>query len=56
MWKPVLIPMFLTGFFGVLVYLLLTLEILSVMFAVFVLFTLYRSFLYSIAIAFLNDA
>ncbi|OWF56336.1 solute carrier family 43 member 3-like [Mizuhopecten yessoensis] len=55
-WRPVLLPMTMTGILGSMVYVLLLVGHLSVMVPTFVLFTLYRSFLYSIGVAFVNDA
>ncbi|XP_033736776.1 solute carrier family 43 member 3-like [Pecten maximus] len=55
-WRPVLLPMTMTGILGSMVYVLLLVEHLSVIVPTFILFTLYRSFLYSIGVAFVNDA
>ncbi|XP_060077401.1 equilibrative nucleobase transporter 1-like [Ylistrum balloti] len=55
-WRPVLLPMTTTSILGTLVYVLLLVGSLTVMVPIFVLFTFYRSFLYSIGVAFVNDA
>ncbi|XP_069128332.1 equilibrative nucleobase transporter 1-like [Argopecten irradians] len=55
-WRPVLLPMTMTGILGSMVYVFLLVEHLSVIVPTFVVFTLYRSFLYSIGVAFVNDA
>ncbi|XP_061167342.1 equilibrative nucleobase transporter 1-like [Saccostrea echinata] len=54
---PICLPMAITWLFGTLCYLLpLVFESFSVVLPVFIMFTFYRSFLFSIGIAFLGEA
>ncbi|XP_071178208.1 equilibrative nucleobase transporter 1-like isoform X1 [Mytilus edulis] len=55
-WKPVVIPMTACGIFIAAVFSFLLVENISFLFPSFVLFTLFRNFLFSIGVAFVNEA
>ena len=55
-WKPVVMPMIACGVFITVVFGLMLVDNISFLFPSFILFTLYRNFLYSIGVAFVNEA